>query len=160
MRDRVPHRRTSTALVEQPRFGAQPNIAERIEKLEAAVPRKVDEIDLTKRDERLLLAIADLLAHYLKVQSAEFAEIVRAELAKRERNRSVESRHLEDTACRATEMTIREIREKPGHSYSGHCYTAIHNLKKKKGVRWRQPGGLGKTVFFDAESLREVGVRV
>ena len=158
MRDRVPHRRTSTAVVE-PRFGARPNIADRVGKLEATVARKVDEIDLTKRDERFLLAIADLLAHHRKAQSAEVAEIVRAELAKRERNRSVESHRLEDGPPRQ-EMTIWQIRRKLLDQGIKRSYTAVHKLKNKTGVRWRQPGGEHSELLFDADSLRQAGVKV
>jgi hypothetical protein len=162
MRDRTTHKPTLPTATEPRRFGERPTLAERVEKLEAAVLRRVDEIDLTKRDERFLSAIADLLAHHRKAQSAELAaelagelaEIVLAELTKREQGRG-DKRALEDGAPRPREMAIWQIMEKTGLSY-----TAIHNLKKKKGVRWRQPSGPRTQLFFDANSLRQVGVKV
>ena len=100
------------------------------------------------------MAIADLLARHRQAQSAELAEIVIAELTKREQGRG-DKRALEDGAPRPREMTIWQIIEKTRLSY-----TAIHNLKKKNGVRWRQPGGPRTQLFFDAKSLRQVGVKV
>ncbi len=156
MRNRTAHKPTLPTASDPRRFGARPNIADRVEKLEATVSRKVDEADLTKRDEIFLLAIADLLAH----QGKEIAEIVLATLAKRERDQRDELHHLEDTAPRPTEMTIRQIRGKLLNQGIERSYTAIHNLKNKPGVRWRQRGGKRSGLLFDADSLRQVGVKV